>query len=107
MKDALPRQTDQRPASWVYLNNEYKGRDPKWSGKYPLPHVGDRVVITLNGWEGCQGTVEGFRLDDCGEDGVYVGVCVRVDQRPDWHANENPTRHVVYFVGRETRPAER
>lgn len=87
---------------WLF-NEGIMGDVPLWSGDtLPLPDINDRVGITLNGWEGCKGTVVGYRIDDCRPDnGMWVGVCVRVDRRPDWHIQQMPNRDVCFFVGRE------
>ncbi len=73
----------------------------EWSGKGPVPSLSQRVNILLNGWEGCSGTVVGYRVDDCGESGKWLGVCVLVADRPAWHVREMPNRNVSFFVGCE------
>lgn len=103
----LPNTLFTKP-DWLFAEGVY-GDKPLWSGgTFPLPDINDRVSITLNGWEGCKGTVVGYRVDDCRPDygmWVGVGVCVLVDKRPDWHLRQDPTRDVCFFVGCEVEDA--
>lgn len=98
----LPNTLFTKP-EWLFDEGIRNTDKPLWSGgTFPLPDINDRVNLTLNGWEGCKGTVVGYRVDDCRPDnGMWIGVCVRVDGRPDWHRKEMPTRDVCFFVGRE------
>lgn len=53
-----------------------------WSGKMPLPAIGDRVYMHINniGW----GKVEGYA--DSGDDrnGHFVGLLVKPENPPEW-----------------------
>ena len=59
----------------------------KWSGRErhagkPLPKLGDRVRITFNGLG--TGTVVAYFVE-----AGFLGVKVRLDQRPAWHVKQN------------------
>lgn len=62
----------------------------KWSGKQhagkPLPKLGDRVTVTMNGLGA--GTVVAYFVEH-----GFLGVQVRLDQRPDWHIRQNGSHH--------------
>lgn len=101
----LPNTLFTKP-EWLFYEGVVADK-PMWSGgAFPLPSIGDGVNITLNGWEGCKGTVVGYRVDDCGDAGKFIGVCVHVAKRPDWHRKEMPTRDVAYFVGCEVEASD-
>jgi hypothetical protein len=64
----------------VYLNAE--GKPLKWSGKFPIPAVGSRVYVTMNGigWA----IVKGF-FESCG----YVGLMtLPVGPLPKWYKDQ-------------------
>jgi len=68
-----------------------------WSGKDAPPAIGTEVEITLNGWEGIVGVVQGYK------DHGWIMVCVRPYKRPAWHLAEHPDRHVCLFAGCELK----
>lgn len=66
---------------------EVAGHRGMFSNLHPrLPQIGDRVIVTFNGFG--PGTVVGFFVES-----GYVGLEVRVDKRPDWHIRQNGDRH--------------
>lgn len=58
----------------------------RWSGSKPIPAIGERVHINLNGFG--SGTVRGYFIEE-----GWVGVEVECDQRPEWHLKQNGDRH--------------
>ena len=58
----------------------------KWSGKGPIPAIGDRVHINFNSFG--SGTVRGYFVEE-----EWIGVEVECDQRPEWHVRQNGDRH--------------
>ena len=73
----------------------------RWSGgkNFPAPpRIGERVQIDMNGFG--PGTVVGYFVET-----GWLGVEVKVDQRPDWHLKQNGDRHPNPLVfGSELRP---
>ena len=68
-----------------------------WSGSQ-LYQIGDRVQVTFNGL-GTGTVIAFFKEDD------FIGVEVQPDQRPQWHIQQNHTKHPTYLVfGNEITP---
>ena len=63
----------------------------KWSGKGPIPAIGDRVHINFNSFGA--GTVRSYFVE-----GGWVGVEVECDQRPEWHIKQNGNTHTRPLV---------
>ena len=63
------------PDPQVYHDAE--GKPMKWSGRFPIPAIGQRIYITMNriGWA----TVKGY-FESCG----FVGVMTLAENPPDW-----------------------
>jgi hypothetical protein len=61
------------------------GLDMRWSGKMPLPKIGDRVNITMNSIG--YGEVKGYFVSVT-DRGVYLGVMVLPENPPDWHKRQ-------------------
>jgi len=66
----------------------------KWSGKMPLPGIGDRIYVRMNslGWA----KVEGYY-----ESAGYLGLMVLPEDPPEWYIRQ------VHQKERETRAARR
>ncbi len=65
-----------------------------WSGKSPLPRIGERVHINFN--ELGNGTVESYFIED-----EWIGVTVRLDRQPEWHRRQNGNRPIALVFGLE------
>lgn len=89
------------PPMWTKPDGtgEYKKDVIYWNAPFVPPLVGSTVRITLNGWEGCAGTVEGYNADH-----GWLMIWVRPFTRPAWHRQEMPARHVCLFAGIELEP---
>lgn len=64
---------------------EYRTKDEeslKWSAKFPLPQIGDEIVITMNSIG--PATVVGFFMEH-----GYVGVMTRATNPPKWLREQN------------------
>lgn len=48
------------------------------------PAIGERVEVTMNGFG--PGTVVGYFVES-----GFIGIEVKVDNRPDWHRKQDPT----------------
>jgi len=59
----------------TYTSDEFEGL--KWSAKFPLPQLGQRIYVTMNsiGWA----TVKGFF-----ESAGFVGVMTLAENPPQW-----------------------
>jgi hypothetical protein len=92
----------------VILKTEENWRDNtvvKWSGEYPIPQIGDRVITTVNGMG--SGVVESYFVEH-----GYVGVLMVLDKPPAWHVNQHKgTKHegiaMVFGSELKTRPIEK
>jgi hypothetical protein len=73
---------------------ERESTEIKWSGKMPVPEVGDRINVRMNGFG--PSTVMGY-LPLHG----WLGLAVRPDVRPDWLIKQDPERHVILVFGAE------
>jgi len=49
----------------------------KWSGKEPVPAIGERVIVTMNRLG--PGTVEAYFIED-----TFLGVYVKLENPPEW-----------------------
>jgi hypothetical protein len=64
----------------------------KWSGKGPIPAIGDKIVALINGrWEG---KVTGYFVEH-----GYQGIEVACTKRPDWKAKQEPDDNHCLFFG--------
>ncbi|MDD5510469.1 MAG: hypothetical protein PHI12_06655 [Dehalococcoidales bacterium] len=70
-----------------------------WSGKKPLPKIGDKVTINFN--QLGTGIVESYFIED-----EWLGVRVRLDNEPEWHKKQNPGRPYALVFGLELDPVE-
>lgn len=52
-----------------------------WSGKFPIPAIGERVFVNMNGFGA--GVVESYFVEH-----GFLGVCVVVDVAPAWHVKQ-------------------
>ncbi len=79
----------------------------QWSGVIPMPPLGTRVVIRLNGWNhepngahldgNIEGTIVGYK-----EAGGWWHADVLPDSRPAWHVKEyGQSRPRGLFAGNE------
>jgi hypothetical protein len=80
------------------------GAGERWSGDYPVPAIGDRIDVVMNGFG--PGVVVAYFINAGTEGRVYLGVEVRPDTRPDWHVRQNPGRPNCLVFGAETRALE-
>lgn len=55
----------------------------KWSGKQPIPAIGDKVTINFN--ELGTGVVQAYFYEH-----GYFGLDVKLDKAPDWHNKQHP-----------------
>ncbi len=68
-----------------------------WSGKSPLPEIGDTVEINFNGFG--KGKVVGYftargEIPQGGtEHRWYVGVEVHLEKEPEWYRKQNGNKH--------------
>ena len=83
------------PIRWKAYDEKPDVSTPWWSGDKDPPKIGTQVVLTLNGWEGIEGTVDQFAID-----GNWLGVWVMIQDVPDWvEPTGNGKLH--FFFGRD------
>lgn len=70
-----------------------------WSGRYPVPEIGDPVYVHMN--QIGPGVVTGYLSQ-----GGYLGCLVQVDEhtRPDWHKRQSPDNRPCALFGAEMTP---
>lgn len=74
----------------------------KWSGSYPIPQIGERVITTVNGMG--SGVVESYFVEH-----GYLGVLMVLDNPPTWHVNQHKgTKHegIAMVFGAELKRKE-
>ena len=76
----------------------------KWSNEKTIPVIGDRIVVTMNGFG--PGVVRGY-FTERGSDADYQGVYVECDKLPNWYVNqcarEGVRRRCVMVFGAEIK----
>lgn len=72
----------------------------KWSGQYPIPAIGERVMVTINGLG--EGIVCAYFCEK-GAETLYVGVEVSLEKQPDWHKKQCGIGKNALVFGVETR----
>ena len=72
----------------------------RWSNAEFLPQIGDRLLVTFNGFG--TAVVRSFFQED-----GWIGVEVACDIRPAWHFKQNGENHPYPMVfGAEIKPAK-
>lgn len=79
----------------------------QWSGRFPVPSPGDRVLIILNGWKiggketergDIPGKVVGYKIIE-----GWLHIVVDCDFVPHWYMQLGRGR-IATFAGRELEP---
>jgi hypothetical protein len=65
-----------------------------WRCEHPLPRIGDKVEITVNGLG--TGTVENYFIE-----WGWLGITVKLDNEPDWHKVNCPDFPYAMVFGTE------
>lgn len=70
---------------------------PTWKGFHPIPAVGQRVRVALNGLG--KGTVTAHFVEE-----GFLGVAVALDAAPDWYVTQNGPDAPAHVFGLEIDP---
>jgi hypothetical protein len=62
----------------------------KWSGRFPIPQIGDEVTVNMNGLG--PGTVIGYFIEY-----GYLGLYVKLFERPEWHIRQTTNDYCMPF----------
>ncbi|MHB8618426.1 MAG: hypothetical protein ACYDAG_02465 [Chloroflexota bacterium] len=68
----------------------------KWSGAFPIPSLGQRIIVKLNALG--HGTVRGYFHEH-----GYVGVAVELDRPPEWYIKQNGPQYQALVFGAEIK----
>jgi hypothetical protein len=70
---------------------------PWWSGSMPLPKIGEKVNVIMNGLG--IGVVEKYFVEY-----GWLGVMVKLDSPPEWYVKQNGANHLAHIYGVEMKP---
>lgn len=93
--------TGKDTATEKYDITKAEAQDAEWSGKHPLPNIGDKVNCIMNSIG--ESIVVAYFTSD-GGDKWYAGIEVKVLRPPEWYIRQNGKDSQALVFGSEIEP---